>query len=48
VDHFNPAWNEPDVKPDDQFKKAMKSAGDLFEDRVRYCKFLLLLMLDTL
>jgi len=36
VDHLNPAWNEPDVKPDDQFQKAMKLAGDKFEDRVRY------------
>jgi len=37
VDSLNPAGSEPDVKPDDQFQKAMKLVGDKFEDLVRYC-----------
>jgi len=36
VDHLNPAWNEPDLNPDDQFQKAMQLAGGQFEERIRY------------
>jgi len=30
VGHLNPTWNDPDPKPDEQFKKAMALAGSEF------------------
>ncbi|XP_077528776.1 MYG1 exonuclease-like [Haemaphysalis longicornis] len=36
VAHLNPPWNEPDPKPDEQFGKAMRLAGEEFLERVRF------------
>lgn len=36
VGHLNPPWNEPNPKPDEQFAKAMRLAGEEFLERVRF------------
>jgi uncharacterized UPF0160 family protein len=37
VKYLNPAWNDPDTKPDVQFRKAVELVGTEFVDRVNYC-----------